>query len=307
MRFSRLACLQNISSYVLLDKVNSHHWGFMKKIPFFKISGSGNDFIIIDNRKGLFSNNINDLARLICRRRFSVGSDGLIIIDDSKKAHFKWRFYNADGSEVEMCGNGARCAARFANIKGIASNDITFETKAGIIRAQVNGARVRVEMCTPKDIVLDYHLPIDSSRLTDGRSYLVSHINTGVPHVVTFVGDLENLDVVNLGKLIRFHEKYKPDGSNANFVNILGDRQIGIRTYERGVEDETLSCGTGAVAASLISYLKGLVQSPVRVCTKGGEVLVVYFKHEDSKFTEVFLEGEVRIICSGELWNEALL
>lgn len=279
----------------------------MKKIPFFKISGSGNDFIIIDNRKGVLGNDINNLAKLICRRRFSVGSDGLIIIEDSEKAHFKWRFYNTDGSEVEMCGNGARCAARFAHIKGIASNDVTFETKAGIIRAQVNGMKVRLQMCTPRDIVLDYHLSVDSSRQTAGRSYSVSHINTGVPHVVTFVGDLEDLDVVNLGRLIRFHERYKPDGCNANFVNILDDRQIAIRTYERGVEDETLSCGTGAVAASLISYLKGLVQSPVRVCTKGGEVLVVHFKQEDSKFTEVFLEGEVRIICSGDLWNEALL
>jgi len=273
----------------------------MKRIPFLKMSGSGNDFIIIDNREESLSEcNINDVVRSVCRRRFSIGADGLILIEHSKKAHFKWHFYNADGSEVGMCGNGARCAARFAYLKGIASNAMTIETKVGIIKAQVDGAQVKIEMCTPEGILLDYNLPVG------GKKYLVSHINTGVPHVVMFVENVEDLDVVGLGRAIRFHERYKPHGCNANFVKTLGNQELAIRTYERGVEDETLSCGTGAVAAALISYLKVLVQSPVEVHSKGGEALMVHFRDKGSRFTDVFLEGRARVIYDGELWDEAL-
>lgn len=265
------------------------------------MSGSGNDFIIIDNREASLNKyNINGLVRSVCRRRFSIGADGLILIEHSKKAYFKWHFYNADGSEVEMCGNGARCAARFAYLKGIAGNSITIETRVGIIKAQVNGAQVKIEMCIPEGILLDYNLPIGE------KKYIVSHINTGVPHVVMFVENLEDLDVVGLGKTIRFHERYKPHGCNADFVKMSENKELAIRTYERGVEDETLSCGTGAVAAALISCLKGLVQSPVEVHTKGGEALMVHFKDEGSRFTDVFLEGRVRVIYNGELWDEAL-
>ena len=265
------------------------------------MSGSGNDFIIIDNREGSLSEyNINDVVRSVCRRRFSIGANGLILIEHSKKAHFKWHFYNADGSEVGMCGNGARCAARFAYLKGIASNAMTIETKVGIIKAQVDGAQVKIEMCTPEGILLDYNLPVG------GKKYLVSHINTGVPHVVMFVENVEDLDVVGLGRAIRFHERYKPHGCNANFVKTLGNQELAIRTYERGVEDETLSCGTGAVAAALISYLKRLVQSPVEVHSKGGEALMVHFRDKGSRFTDVFLEGRARVIYDGELWDEAL-
>jgi diaminopimelate epimerase len=273
----------------------------MKRIPFFKMSGSGNDFIFIDNRKGVLrGHKISSLVKSVCRRRFSVGADGLILIEESKKADFKWRFYNADGSEVEMCGNGARCVARFANLMGIVNKNVTFETKAGIIRAQVNGTRVRLAMSEPKDIVLDYHLTID------GKKYSVSHVNTGVPHVVMFVDDLEGLDVVGLGGSIRLHRKYRPGGTNADFVRKLGDQRLAMRVYERGVEDETLACGTGAVAVALISYLKALVHAPVEVCTRGNEVLTVSFEKKGAGFSDVFLEGGTAVIYQGELWDEAL-
>ncbi len=265
------------------------------------MSGSGNDFIVIDNRKRLLSGyKIDDLVRSVCRRRFSIGADGLILIEDSKKAHFKWHFYNADGTEVEMCGNGARCAARFAYLMGIANRSVAFETKVGIIKAQVSGVKVRLAMCAPKDILLDYDLTIGREK------YSVSHINTGVPHVVMFVDDLEDFDVVGLGRSIRFHEKYKPQGTNANFVKKLGEQKLTMRVYERGVEDETVVCGTGAVAVALISYLKGLVHPPVEVHTRGNEVLTAYFKKKDSGFTDVFLEGGAIVIYHGELWDEAL-
>ncbi|MDO9123397.1 MAG: diaminopimelate epimerase, partial [Deltaproteobacteria bacterium] len=267
---------------------------------FMKMSGSGNDFILIDHRKPFIDGDrMKEFARKVCRRRISVGADGLIFIENSEKADFKWRFFNADGSEGEMCGNGGRCAARFAHLKGITGPSLTFETLAGMISAQVNEKRVKLEMTKP------HSLKLDETLLIDGKQQTLSSINTGVPHAVLFLDDIEHLNIVQLGRSIRYHPHFAPSGTNANFVRLEKGSQLSIRTYERGVEDETLACGTGTVASALIAAFKGMVRSPVSVKTRGGELLMVYFEIEGEEVKRVFLEGEVHIIYEAEMWEEA--
>jgi len=270
------------------------------KIPFMKMSGSGNDFILIDHRAPfLEEDHLRDFIQKACRRRISVGADGLILIERSQQADFKWRYFNADGGEAEMCGNGGRCAARFAYLRGIAGPSLRFETLAGILSAQVDGKRVKLEMTKP------FGLKLDETLLIDGKKQIFSSINTGVPHAVLFVEDLEGLDIVPIGKAIRFHSHFSPGGTNANFIRIDKGSQLSIRTYERGVEDETLACGTGAVASALVAAFKGLVKSPVSIKTRGGEVLSVHFEIEGSEVKRVFFEGDVHIIYEAEMWEEA--
>lgn len=281
-------------------KGGGKYWGKEMKIPFMKMSGSGNDFILIDHRKPILSENqMKEFAQKVCRRRISVGADGLILIEPSKKADFKWRYFNADGSEAEMCGNGGRCAARFANIKGITGSSLTFETLAGMLSAQVNGKRVKLELTKP------HSLKLDETILVEGREKSLSSINTGVPHAVCFLEDIERVDVLGVGRAIRHHPHFAPSGTNANFVRVENSSQFSIRTYERGVEDETLACGTGAVASTLVAAFKGFVRSPVSIKTRGGEVLMVYFEIEGEEVKRVFFEGDVHIIYEAEMWEEA--
>jgi diaminopimelate epimerase len=270
------------------------------RIPFMKMSGSGNDFVLIDYREPfLKEERLKDFVQKTCRRRFSVGADGLILVERSQKADFKWRFYNADGSEPEMCGNGGRCAARFAYLKGIAGSSLKFETLAGILSAQVEGKRVKLEMTKP------FGLKLDETIFIDGEKKIFSSLNTGVPHAVLFVDDLEGMNIVPVGRAIRFHSHFSPGGTNVNFIRLEERSQLSIRTYERGVEDETLACGTGAVASALVAAFKGLVKSPVSIKTRGGEVLAVYFEIENREAKRVFFEGDVHIIYEAEMWEEA--
>ncbi len=265
------------------------------------MQAEGNDFIIIDNRRDkIKKRGIEDFVRKVCKRRFSVGADGLIFIVPSRKADFKWHYYNPDGSEVEMCGNGSRCAARFAYLNKIAPAKLSFETIAGIIKAKIKGSRVKVELTKPHSLRLGFKIPIN------GKKYDVNFLNTGVPHVVYFSDDLDKLDVIGIGRKTRYHELFGPSGTNVNFVKILGPHSLSIRTYERGVEDETLACGTGSVAASLIAGSLGKVKSPVFVKTIGGKTLKVYFRWNGREFSDVFLEGEARFVYTGELTKEAL-
>jgi len=272
----------------------------MQEVDFLKMSGSGNDFIIVDNREGVFDGDrINDFVKRVCRRKVSVGADGFILIEKSDETDFGWRFFNADGSEAEMCGNGGRCVAKFAYVKGIAGKDMSFETLAGVIRAEILEDTVKLEMGIPNSIGLDQELAVE------GQRRLVSFINTGVPHAVEFVSDLGNFEVTRLGRLIRYHDRYRPAGTNVNFASVYDRSNMVVRTYERGVEDETLACGTGAVASVLIAYEKGMVSSQVAVKTRGGWVLSVHFKHVNGAFEEVFLEGDARVIYEGHLWEDA--
>jgi diaminopimelate epimerase len=272
----------------------------MARILFYKMSGSGNDFIVIDNRqKVLDADRLGDFVRRVCTRKMSAGADGLILIEPSSRVNFRWRFFNSDGSEAEMCGNGGRCAARFAVLKGIAPPKLSFETLAGIIEAEVSGKQVKLQMVRPTGLKLNLGVPIE------GQTHQLHFINTGVPHAIKLVDDAAAVEVKDLGRKIRFHLQFQPAGTNANFVQVVDRGHIKARTYERGVEDETLACGTGAVASALIAARTGLVDSPVEVQTTGGEILKIYFQPEGDGFDRVFLEGDTRVVYEGELWEEA--
>lgn len=273
----------------------------MKEIEFWKMNGSGNDFIIIDNRDGkIKEREMKDFVRLVCRRRLSVGADGVIFIENEEGYDFSWRFFNSDGSEAEMCGNGSRCASRFAYLNGIAPKKMRFKTIAGPVSSEVLGRRVKVLLSDPKDLRLD--LPIEG--LLDWES--IDFINTGVPHVVIRVKDLESIPVKEIGRKIRFHRMF-PQGTNVNFMRRVEKNSIEVRTYERGVEDETLACGTGSIACALISSIRDGVSSPVDVKTRGGEILRIYFKKEKDHFFDIWLEGDTNIVYIGRLHKEALL
>ncbi|MFN4319795.1 MAG: diaminopimelate epimerase [Aquificaceae bacterium] len=278
-------------------------------MEFAKLQGSGNDFIVIDNRDGKVDQfvervglSIKDFVVRLCTPHRGIGADGLILIEnpENKENHFKWRFFNSDGSVAEMCGNGSRCAVRFAYEKGMVGEEVRFETLAGLIRAWVleGGKRVKVQLTKPfgyKAVVLD----------VDGQRIEGSFINTGVPHFVAVVQNLDNLDVKKLGRSIRFHKEFEPKGTNVNFIEPVGERAIRIRTYERGVEAETLACGTGATASALVAYIRGIVKErPVDVYTKGGELLRIDF---NQSLDEVFLEGGVCKVFEGIFTEEALL
>jgi len=274
----------------------------MQPIAFWKMNGSGNDFILIDNRDGkIAEKDMKHLVERSCRRRESIGADGVIFIVNSDRYDFAWRFFNADGSEAEMCGNGGRCVARFANLNGIAGKSMTFETLAGPISAEVTDRIVKVLMPVPSGLKTDIGIPFKPGWLS------ADFINTGVPHVVVQVEDLRNHPVFEQGRAIRYHSMFSPAGTNANFVKVKGPNSIELRTYERGVEDETLACGTGAIASALIANYRGMVSSPVKIATKGGEELKIYFHKKGDSFDKVWLEGSTSIVCKGELLEEALL
>jgi diaminopimelate epimerase len=269
----------------------------MKKIPFYKIQGNGNDFILIDNRRGILKGrNLRVLAMQVCHRNRSVGADGLIVIVPSKKADFKWRFFNSDGSEAEMCGNGSRCAARFASIKKIAPKKMTFETLAGIIHAEVKKETVMVQLTGASGLRMNVAVPLA------GHTRTGYFINTGVPHLVYLSENLSGEDVQAVGSASRWHEVFKPAGTNVDFVQIDGPHRLRIRTYERGVEGETLACGTGAVAAALIAAALRKASSPVTVTTQGGDKLIVSFGQDGENFTDLCLEGEATIVCEGTVY-----
>ena len=274
-------------------------------VKFTKMSGTGNDFIIIDHREPfLKKEEMSSFAKSVCRRKFSVGADGLILIENAEDADFRWQFYNGDGSEAEMCGNGARCAARFAYANGIAPSSMTFLTVAGRIRAEVIEDAIKLAMTPPENLQLDRQVDVG------GKNTTVHSINTGVPHAVIFVEDNNMTRVKEWGYSIRFHEMYQPAGTNVNFVEVAGKNALHVRTYERGVEDETMACGTGAVASAIIAALHDYVSVPVEVTTSGGEVLTIHFaidhQHKE-KITKVFLEGPAHFIYDGELHQEALI
>jgi diaminopimelate epimerase len=271
-----------------------------KMIEFYKMSGSGNDFIIIDNRD--LSLNVGDLpafARRVCERKISVGADGLFLIEPSKTVDFKWQFFNSDGSVAEMCGNGSRCVARYAYLKGIAPKKMSFETLAGIISAEVNDDVVKVRLTDPSP------LKIAQTIMLNGRECILDCIDTGVPHTVAFVDSVETCAVVGTGRQIRHHEHFAPRGTNADFAEVLDRHKMKVRTYERGVEDETLACGTGDVAAVLAAASRGLVETPVDVIVQSGETLRIYFTKKGDRFGDIYLEGKVKIVYSGLLFEEA--
>jgi len=260
----------------------------MKRIKFTKMVASGNDFVVLDKQP---AGNLCALTRALCDRKFGVGADGLLLISKVKNADFRMRIINADGSEAEMCGNGARCAALFSGKK-----KAKMLTLAGLINTRVYASQVKIQLTDPKAIKLDIPLKVN------GRLIKVNFINTGVPHIVVFVDALDRMDVDSIGRLIRWHIKFAPAGTNVNFVEVKENNLIRVRTYERGVEGETLACGTGSTASALIFALKNNLKYMVKVKTQSGDVLKIYFNKEEAKFKDVWLEGSARIVYKGEYY-----
>jgi diaminopimelate epimerase len=273
----------------------------MPGIPFAKYQGAGNDFLFIDNRAGLVPDASKaDLARAACPRRTAVGGDGLVFIEDDPKLDFRWDFYNADGSSAEMCGNAARCAALYASAIGIAGSPMRFRTVAGPIRAELTAAGARVQL-TDADAPGRFEaLPV-AEETVSGWS-----VNTGVPHAVLPVEDLEAVDLQRIGAAVRYHERFAPAGTNVNVVTRLPEGGLAIRTYERGVEGETLACGTGVTAAAIVAAEAWDLRPPVSVRTRVGDVLRVDYRREGDRIVEVTLEGPARRVYTGEI-DEAFL
>jgi diaminopimelate epimerase len=265
------------------------------KIPFFKMHGAGNDFILIDDRTLRFPAGDTAWINRISARRTGVGCEGVILIQPSSTADFRMRFFNPDGSEVDMCGNGARCIARLAHELGIAPPRMSFDTPAGRLQAEVDRNQVRLQMTSPKDWRLNQQL-----KMKDGdREY--GFVNSGVPHVVMSIANLEMWNVKQAGAEIRYHPDFAPKGTNANFIAVTGPDSLRVRTYERGVEDETLACGTGMVACGLIAGKMGWVKPPVRITCASGDVLVIDYTLTSDGADQVTLLGPAEHVFQGIL------
>jgi len=280
----------------------------MNDLNFVKMSGAGNDFIVIDNRDGKVAEPGRDeLIAGWCSRRVGIGADGVLLVEPPEgDADFRMRYYNADGGEAETCGNGARCISAFAHSVGAAPAQMRFETMVGPYEAKIIEGGVILGMGDPHSLRRDIDLNLP------GIAGSVDAIDTGVPHAVYFVADAAAIDLQDLGAKIRYHEAFAPAGVNANFAQVLDDGRIAVRTYERGVEGETLACGTGSIAVALVAKLRGLAdKSPVRIQTTGGPVLKIHFEHAKSDsgeetFGSIKLEGEARVVYQGVIPHSAM-
>ena len=266
----------------------------MKEIKFYKMVATGNDFVVVDNRKKIIPNPVS-LAQKVCNRHNGVGADGLLLLENSKKADYKMRILNSDGSEAEACGNGFRCIALLAHEEFKFPRKQRFESLAGLIRADIQGSRVRVGLMEPRDFTGREKIQLN------GRSLHYYFVRVGVPHVVIFVEGLAKLPVAELGREIRYHSRFVPAGTNVNFVELNGSNSIHVETYERGVETNTLACGTGSTASAIVSSLAGYVKPPVKVKTRGGEILTIDFEKKGEKIQNVSLEGEAHLVFEGTL------
>src|SRR6266478_4364934 len=264
-------------------------------LRFTKMNGAGNDFILFDNRTGSIALDRYQIAQL-CDRHRGIGADGILLLEKpTNHADFRMRYFNADGGEAEMCGNGARCFARFANKVGGQKEEISFETPAGVISAELKGDLVTLRMTEPTDLRLKIDLPMVSENKT------VRFINSGVPHVVIPVAKIDDVDVRREGAAIRRHKMFSPNGTNVNFIEKRGPDKIAIRTYERGVEDETLACGTGIVASALIFAASENTKGPISVIARGGDELEVGFEKSGDRFRNVTLTGPAKFVFEGSI------
>jgi diaminopimelate epimerase len=275
--------------------------GKQDPLPFSKMAGGGNDFVMIDNRAGRVDD-ASELARRICTRALSVGADGLILIEASVRATFRMRYYNSDGSFGAFCGNGTRCAARFAFLNVMAGRKMTIETDAGIVSADIlDGGQVTLALPPPN------HFRAQRPLVVGNQTVHGSSITVGVPHYVLYLRDeLWSQNILPLGSAIRRHPELLPDGANVNFVSVRDAHSIEVRTYERGVEAETLSCGSGVVASAVTSGLFGKVQSPVSVLTRSGITYEVAFSLRDGHADDVRLKGDARLIYRSTITPETL-
>ena len=264
-------------------------------LRFTKMNGAGNDFVLLDNRARDLSLTREQVARL-CDRHRGVGADGVLVLERATNgADFRMRYYNADGGEAEMCGNGARCFARFADRVAGPLERLTFETPAGVIGAELRGALVTLQMSRPTDLQLGLELAVP------GENLRAHYLDSGVPHVVVPVAKIDQVDVQSLGAELRRHPMFAPRGANANFSEARGARRIAIRTYERGVEGETLACGTGVVASAIVFAATENVSGPIEVLVQGGDTLEVDFERCGNDFDQVTLTGPAEFVFEGEI------
>lgn len=267
---------------------------------FYKMQGSGNDFIVIDNRaKTISPKDMPRWAKTLCPHAFSIGADGIIFLelDDSGQATTRWHFFNADGSRAEMCGNGSRCATLLAYRLGMAPARHLMLTDAGTVHAQVfpEAGEVDVQLTPARDMALNFTLDLD------GQAVTTHFTNTGVPHAVIVTPDVKSLDVKGLGAKVRYHDHFAPAGTNANFIQVVSRGELLLRTYERGVESETYACGTGAAASVAVAHALGLCDPKAKVTTSGGEVLEISVHGSD-----IFLRGKAQLVYKGEFCPAAL-
>jgi diaminopimelate epimerase len=265
-------------------------------LDFTKMNGAGNDFVLIDNRAQKVTLSLAQVVRL-CDRHRGVGADGLFLLVPSAtgKADWAWVFHNSDGSTGEMCGNGARCFARFVQKLTGAKGGLTVETEAGVITASFQGKNVTVSLTRPGELRLNLQVPLT------GGAQTIHSLNTGVPHAVLFVPDADKAMVQQLGPEVRRHPLFAPKGTNVDFVQVLGPNHIRVRTFERGVEGETLACGTGVTASALISARLHGFTSPVKVRVQGGDQLEVSFKEDHGEFADVQLTGPAAFVFEGRI------
>ena len=265
-------------------------------LEFTKMNGAGNDFILLDNRAGTIQLTPDQIVRL-CHRQRGIGADGLMLLVPARtgRADWAWDFFNNDGSHADMCGNGARCFARYVQRLTGQNRAFTFETGAGIIQAAFQGERVTVSLTQPKDLRLHESVPLAQGPAT------IHSLNTGVPHAVLFVPDADQAMVQQWGQEIRRHAHFAPKGTNVNFVQRLPEGGIRVRTYERGVEGETLACGTGVTASALIAASVHQLTSPVQVRVQGGDHLEVNFDQANGSFTNVRLTGPADFVFTGQI------
>jgi len=256
------------------------------KMDFYKYQGTGNDFIIIDNRDNKFTKENNDYIKNLCDRRFGIGADGLMLLEDSLSFDFNMVYFNADGNLGSMCGNGGRCIVRFAEFLDIINIKTTFEAIGKIYSASIDNDLVSLKMNDVSDIELhEDHL----------------FLNTGSPHHIEFTENIDSLNVKNIGEKIRYASPYFEDGTNVNFVEQINDNTFKVRTYERGVEDETLSCGTGVTAVAIASHAaKKSTEKTIRLHTLGG-TLDVSFEKEGNNYRNIILKGAAVFVFKGEV------
>jgi len=265
-------------------------------IDFSKMNGAGNDFVFIDNRSRKIQLQPAQIVRL-CDRHKGVGADGVILLVpcQSGRADWAWDFYNSDGSSAEMCGNGARCFAKFVRRLTSANGNLSFETRAGVITARFQGDDVTVNLTPPRDLRLRQQV-----KLSTGLAEIHS-LDTGVPHAVLFVANADKAMVQPLGAEIRHHSHFAPRGTNVNFVQVLGAGKIRVRTYERGVEGETLACGTGVTASALIAAELHGFPSPIQVQVQSGDMLEISFEKANGQFSNVGLTGPAEFVFDGRI------
>ncbi len=252
-------------------------------LHFYKYQGTGNDFVVIDNRDNHFDRKNNELVAQLCDRRFGIGADGLMLLQSHSDYDFEMVYYNADGFEASMCGNGGRCLVQFAHDLGVIVDHTTFLAVDGEHEAFLKDGLVHLKM-----------IPVTNIESNNTFDYM----DTGSPHYVTFVPDVENFDVYTEGKAVRYNDRFKQIGTNVNFVQQLGENSLRVRTYERGVEDETLSCGTGVTACALSASIKGY-ESPIQIKVQGGHLAVSFVKTANG-YDDIFLIGPAVKVFEGK-------